>query len=594
MKNRNTDEPDNFLAHIHNTNYAERFEASSAGPGNLIHEAFRERESLDGEWHFTVDIYDTARRHQWYEGRKFDDAGRPCPWDYDFDEWESIRVPSVWNTADRAYLYYEGTALYTREFDFEPSRGERVFLRFGAVYHEATVFLNGSIAGFHKGGDTPFCLEVTHLITKKNRLLVSVDNKRAFDRIPTYCTDWYNYGGIHRSVELFRLPDSFIRDIFIHLEPNSGFGKIRAAVKLSDSSEGGEVQLRIPEAGIEKTILCREGKGEIVFDWSPELWSPENPRLYDVEAQWNNDRIRERAGFREVKTRGRQILLNGDPIKLKGVCCHEDSVKNGRSLTEAEVRENFALVKELGGNFMRLAHYPHHERSARIADEEGILLWEEIPVYWHIQFENPKVLANAGQQLTELLRRDRNRASVIIWSVGNENPDTDERLAFMGNLADLAGKEDSTRLVGAACLAKNHRIEDRLSEKLDVIGINEYYGWYNPDFDQLESFFTRSNPDKPVIVTETGAGALAGHHGRRDEMFTEEYQERVYQEQVNRIGQTDYIAGLSPWILYDFRTPVRLNRYQRGCNLKGLLSADKTVKKKAFQVLKEFYSEWSE
>lgn len=586
--------PDNFLAHIHDENYAERFEASAVGAESLIHEAFRERESLDGEWRFNVDIYDTARRHRWYEGRKFDDAGRSYPWDHDFDEWESIQVPSVWNTADRAYLYYEGTALYTRKFNFEPVEGERVFLRFGAVYHESTIFLNGSLAGFHRGGDTPFFLEVTHLIAEENRLLVSVDNKRAFDRIPAYCTDWYNYGGIHRSVDLLRLPASFIRNLFIHLEPNSGFGKIRAAVELSDSSGGGEVRLGIPEAGIEQTIPCRNGAGEIVFEWSPELWSPGNPKLYDIHARWNHDMIRDRVGFREVRTRGRKILLNGEPIKLKGISCHEDSVENGRSLTEAEVRENFALIKELGGNFMRLAHYPHHERSARIADEAGILLWEEIPVYWHIQFGNPEVLADARQQLTELVRRDRNRASVIIWSVGNENPDTNDRLAFMGNLADLAGKEDPARLVGAACLEKNHRIDDRLSEKLDVIGINEYYGWYNPDFTRLESFFSRSNPDKPVIVTETGAGALAGCHGTSEEMFTEEYQERVYREQVRCIGAADYIAGLSPWILYDFRTPVRLNRYQRGYNLKGLLSADKTTKKKAFRVLREFYAEWSE
>ena len=171
--------------------------------------------------------------------------------------------------------------------------------------------------------------------------------------------------------------------------------------------------------------------------------------------------------------------------------------------------ENILLAKELGCNFMRIAHYPHSERMAKLADEMGILLWEEIPVYWAIRFEREKTYEDARNQMRELLKRDWNRASVIIWSVGNENADTDERLKFMSGLAECAHEEGGNRLVSAACLVDSEKnvIADRLIEHLDVIGINEYCGWYTPDFEKLPQLMANSRPDKPVIITEFGADA---------------------------------------------------------------------------------------
>ena len=170
---------------------------------------------------------------------------------------------------------------------------------------------------------------------------------------------------------------------------------------------------------------------------------------------------------------------------------------------------------------------------ARIADELGFLLWEEIPVYWAIDFANPRTLFDARNQMLELVRRDRNRASVILWGVGNENEDSDARLAFMSDLAHSVKGLDSTRLVGAACLINREKfcIEDRLTAHIDVIGINEYFGWYEPDFCGLEKLLHASAPDKPVIISETGADALAGHHGKPTEFYTEECQAAVYAQQ---------------------------------------------------------------
>ncbi|HUX21110.1 MAG TPA: glycoside hydrolase family 2 TIM barrel-domain containing protein, partial [Spirochaetia bacterium] len=194
-------------------------------------------------------------------------------------------------------------------------------------------------------------------------------------------------------------------------------------------------------------------------------------------------------------------------------------------------------------------------------------------------------------QLSELILRDRNRASVAFWSVGNENADTDERLSFMSRLADRAHLLDPTRLVTAACLwnREEGRISDRLADSLDVIGLNEYFGWYEGNFDDLAAFFRGSNPGKPVIVSELGAGAETGHFGTREELFTENKQRDVYEHQIAVIRDAPYVVGMTPWILFDFRSPRRLNSFQRGFNRKGLVDADRIRRKLAFATLQAYY-----
>jgi beta-glucuronidase len=313
--------------------------------------------------------------------------------------------------------------------------------------------------------------------------------------------------------------------------------------------------------------------------------------LYDVEVIVGADIVRERVGFREIRTHGTEILLNGAPIYLRGVCVHEDDTELGRVSDDADIRRRFGHALEMGCNFLRLSHYPHHERVAEIADGMGLMLWSEIPVYWAVAFDNPATLADARNQLAELVRRDRNRASVIIWGVGNENADTDARYHFMSTLAQAARAADPTRLISAACLINRvtFTIEDRLAEHLDVIGINEYFGWYEPDFEGLERLLANSAPDRPVVISETGADALAGHHGTPRELFTEECQAEFFRQQLAILARHTYIRGLFAWLLYDFRSERRQTRFQRGFNRKGLIAEDKTTKKQAFDVLARAY-----
>jgi len=588
---------ENFNEHIHDENYGAKYNLQNLNHNTMIYVDGRPREQLNGVWNFTVDAYDFVLREGWHILDRTDVHGNRLPWDFAPDEGHDIVVPSCWNMVKPEYLYYEGSAWYSRWFTyFSENSEERVFLRVGAANYDTKVFLNQKFLGNHYGGSTPFFVEFTGTLQEKNLLQFCVNNDRTSDRVPMKNTDWFNYGGIYRDVELIRVPKDFIVDFRIYLVPNGNFNEIAVAITVSDETAQDEVSVRIPELGIDQSLKLETGKIKGALNAEPELWLPENPKLYDVEVSFREDRVSDRIGFRQISVEGTKVLLNGKPIFLRGVSVHEDDRCVGKVSDKADILRRFQHAKELGCNFMRLAHYPHHELAAKLADKVGLLLWEEVPVYWAIDFDKPTTYKDAENQLLELIKRDFNRASVIIWSVGNENADTDARLKFMSDLAQTAKQFDPSRLVSAACLVNREKvkIEDRLAEVLDIIGLNEYYGWYEPNYNDFIRLGENSNPDKPVVITETGAGALAGHHGPKTDMFTEEYMKNVYNKQIEVIRELDYVQGMSPWILYDFRSPRRCNRFQKGFNRKGLIADNKHTKKLAFYVLQKFYQEKAE
>lgn len=575
--------------------YLGEYEDKQATVEDLIFDRSRKKESLDGLWHYAVDQYDTCIRQHWFVERYTDQNGFTMPVDYSFDEWPTMQLPCCWNTQSERFALYDGSMVFTRKFRYEAQTKEKVLLKIGAANYICRVFLNKEYVGMHRGGSTPAYFDVTDLLQAENRIIIQADSTRRPEQVPTENTDWFNYGGIYRDIELIRLPETYIKRFQIALVSDGAFNKIKVRVRMSEPVNTA-AQLRIDELGICAEIPVTEGAGEAVLEAHPVLWCPENPKLYAVSLSCDGDEVSDEVGFREIRVQGHDILLNGKSIFLRGISAHEESVPNGKALTDEERLENIRLAKELGCNFMRAAHYPHDERMARLADREGILLWEEIPVYWAIRFTREKTYADARNQLLELIERDWNRASVIIWSVGNENADSDERLAFMKNLADTAHAADENRLVSAACLVsfRENAIADRLAEHLDVIGLNEYFGWYTPDFRLLPQLFENSHPTKPVIVTELGADALPGHHGTITDKGTEECQVYVYEKQVETLRGIDYVRGMTPWILYDFRCPRRTSVIQGYYNRKGLLNPEKTYKKPAFYVLQRYYQELKE
>jgi beta-glucuronidase len=349
----------------------------------------------------------------------------------------------------------------------------------------------------------------------------------------------------------------------------------------------------------EKEIQTTSG-GKAVFEFSNDsgnwgtlkYWSPESPKLYEVLIKTDHQLLKDNIGFRTIETKGPDILLNGKSIYLRGISIHEE-YKGKRATRESDALALLSWAKELGCNYVRLAHYPHNEYMLRMADKMGLLVWEEIPVYWTIDFKNEATYSNAKNQLTEAITRDKNRACVIIWSMANETPLSEARNSFLIKLINHTKTLDSSRLISAAQLTRNENgigiIDDKIGEYVDIIAFNEYMGWYGGDLATAPEVNWSSPYNKPVVVSEFGGGAKQGLHGSRDERWTEEYQEYLYQQNLLMIDKIPNIRGISPWILTDFRSPRRmLPGIQDGFNRKGLIS-DQGMKKKAFFILQDFY-----
>lgn len=563
---------------------------------------------LCGSWNAIVDQYDNGYYNYrmkpkktsstFFADRHYYDTPEKLI-EYDFNVSDTLRVPGDWNTQKEKLYYYEGTIWYRKVFDFTPSAtGKRYFVHFGAVNYEAVVALNGTILGRHTGGFTPFDFEVTSLLKEgQNSLIVKVNNNRHKDAVPTVNCDWWNYGGITREVRLIEVPETFVRETSVSL---SGDGKRIEGWAQLDGAEaaGNKVTVSIPELRLKVTCKA-DGGGKAIFSVSsqPELWSPENPKLYDVNISSGGDDVSEKVGFRTISTKGNELLLNGKPIFCKGIAIHEETFGPccGRAWNRDQSRQLLLAAKELGCNFVRLAHYPHNENMTRLADSLGIMVWSEIPVYWTISWTNPDTYRNAETQLKEMISRDRNRASIIIWSVANETPKSPERTAFLGSLIDKARELDGTRLVCAAmekvALSGGlYSVRDELMEKVDLISFNEYLGWYDGRPEKCLGAKWVFPVEKPVMVTELGAGVKYGYHSGKDVFFSEEYAVEVYKAQLEMLSHIPGLVGICPWILKDFRSPRRqLNGIQDDFNRKGLLS-ENGDKKDAWSVYARF--EW--
>ncbi len=568
--------------------------------------------SLDGRWNYIVDPYDAGFFD--YRYQPFDRAPVPSGGffldrraqdrtelsEYSFDQSPTLVVPRDWNSQDARLLYYEGTVWYRRLFDFRKTAPtDRVFVRFGAANYETEVYLNGRKLGRHVGGFTPFEFEITRLLRDTgNSLVVRVNNQRRRDGVPTLNTDWWNYGGLTRDVELSERPETFLADCTVGLKRGTR-DVIEVTARLEGPRRGDAVRVELPELG-RNAQAAPDGTGVARLELPAArltLWSPEAPRLYEVAVSCGSDRVVDRIGFRTIEVRGTEILLNGAPLFLRGVSIHEeDPLRGGRVATEAEARMLLAWARDLHCNFVRLAHYPHNEHMVRLADELGLLVWEEIPVYWTILWDDPGTLANARSQLTELIRRDRNRASVIVWSVANETPVGPSRNQFLGNLIDLARSLDGTRLVsaameihGAAGNPDERVVDDPLGERTDLVSFNEYIGWYDGLPEKCARITWAIKYPKPVVISECGGGALQGRHGDKLTRFSEEFQEDLYRQTLPMLQRIPHFRGLTPWILCDFRSPRRLlPNIQDGWNRKGLIG-ENGIKKSAFWVLRDFY-----
>jgi beta-glucuronidase len=622
----------------------------------------RERQSLNGPWEIYIDEpglgYRAISKGAYLSAQKPNKNGMELL-EISFDERLQLQVPGDWNSQKPELDRYRGKVIYHKVFDAEKQQDNRYFLHFGAANYKTEVFLNDSLIGRHEGGYTSFNFDVTdHLLSGENVVIVRVDAFLDDTDIPTMRTsDFWKYGGITRDVNLVTVPTSYIGQYHAYLSDREA-SEITAWIQLAgDKIVNRKVRLSIPDVGIQVTAKT-DTHGRVTFTQKAKgllLWSPALPQLYDVTIALDNYEVKDRIGFRTIETVGTDIVLNGEPVRLMGVSMHEETILRpgvANSIEDAEA--SLGLIKELGANFVRLAHYPHNEHTLKLADELGLMVWSEIPIVSAIDWTNKHSLQIAQTQIAENVSRDLNRAAIVMWSIANETfPQTDERLAFLKSLADIARNLDNSKRPIASALIGNFAeefgaiqstlikllidhpkidnstreklqariakmpedthdglltvmIDDPLGEVVDIVGYNQYFGWYYAMFfaqifglDEgliRETMFTImpdirfSNVfDKPMIISEFGAGAKAGFHSKDAVLWSEEYQAKVYQHQLAMLEKSPLVKGMSPWVLKDFRSHMRqLNGIQDTYNRKGLVS-ETGEKKLAFEVLKEYY-----
>lgn len=593
------------------------------------------RRSLDlnGTWKFNPDPYQRCRQQKWWLKEGGNDSFFPC---FNLEGLWDTQVPGTWKKSHPGLEWYDGHANYVREFELDEVPADmEAFLCFDGVTYRGEIYLNGHDVGTHEWGYSPFQMRVTGMLQKTNRLFVLVDNFMREDRVPGIRCDWNNDGGITGGVSLILVPKIHIENFrtWTHLDGASARIGIEASARSFDSTEGKlDAVFEIPELGISQPLaipLGGKASAEITVSLEKlELWCPENPKLYETRLVTAHETLADEIGYREIKTSGTEILLNGKPIRLHGVAVHSEFPATGRAATEEGIALMLEKARELGCNFLRCAHYPYADIFARAMDRAGMLWWEEVPVYWLVNVHKEPQLSLALGMLREMIVRDWNRASLIFWSVSNEcagdgSPAGAHRSLDGGNYpywvkaCALVRELDPTRLLSSADsghrrTTKNNwtpqagdafdtKIKgedwhpghpDAFYDLLDVLGANLYVPTPGDNplaTDKFVDMLRRFN--KPLMITEFGsmstAGALPpnsvptdlGHPDRHAGILREAYR---------GMGAHPEIVGYVPWALMDVRVPMHWRWYNRGSGTFAYGLLDNQYRKKAvFEFVRE-------
>jgi len=560
----------------------------------------RDYQLLNGKWAAIVDLYDAGVKAEIYKDKK---AVKPEEfYEYSFDGGLRLNVPGDWNSQSPELKYYEGTVWYARHFNVQSQQGKRSFLYFCGVSYRCNIYLNGEKIGSHEGSFTPFQIEVGDKLKDGDNLLVlEVNNRRQKDAIPAMSFDWWNYGGITRDVMLVTLPETYISDYFIRLDKHRP-DIVLIDAELSSEVAGKQIMVDIPQ--LKRTVtLTTDAAGKAsaaVKVRGLRRWSPDDPYLYGVRLSADGDTITDEIGFRNIEVRGTEVLLNGRPVFLRSVSFHEEIPQRmGRACTPGDAMMLLSEARDLGVNMVRLAHYQQNEYIVRQAERMGIMLWQEIPVWQAIDFGNSETLAKASRMLRETIMRDRNRCADCFWGIANETQNTLERNRFLAHLLKTGKDLDTTRLfVAAFDLAYFDKAEDKFVmhddfyQNLDIVAINKYMGWYAPWPKDPADIRWEVAMGKPLFISEFGCEALYGQHGDENmaSSWSEEYQAKLFRDNLRMFDNIPNLCGVSPWVLFDFRSPTRMHpTNQDGWNRKGLVS-DQGQRKQAWYIMHDYYS----
>jgi len=617
--------------------------------------------SLNGEWSYIVDPMNNGLPESSFFGgfpkNKTQKTGMELI-EYNFETAAKIQIPGAWNAFDKKLFFYRGPVWLYKKFNYQPKKEAITHLYIEGSNFTTKIFINGSIVGEFEGGYVPFNFDISkYLKDGENILLVQTDNTLNKSSVPTQKTDWWPWGGIVGDVYILETPKKFIQNAYLQLNPEN-FSEALFNVEMNQELSGQRIVLEIPELQFKDEFITNAtGFIRESIKIAPQLWSPDDPKLYKVLISTDQEIISDEIGFRSIKVKGQNIYLNNSEIQFKGISMHSEPIGiPGPAFSKEHFQDLLLTAKDLNINFIRAAHYPYTRHLAKVADRLGLMLWEEVPVYWNIDWDNSETLNIATNQITRLVQRDQNRASVVVWSVANETPLSSSRMKFLNTLLSEIEVIDSTRLTTAALLSGSEEqfkalvlvlalkgfnsqwvnpqekaifqfildqanipidselnfsisIDDPLGESVDLISYNEYFGWYYVTFftDQMmisegtlrklmfeimPSIKISSVFNKPIHISEFGAGAKYGNHSNK--IWSENYQASLYRHQLEMLSNNPQIKGISPWVFKDFRAMLRpLPGIQDFYNRKGLIDENGN-KKEAFDVLADFYeNKWN-
>ncbi|MDR0766765.1 MAG: glycoside hydrolase family 2 protein [Odoribacteraceae bacterium] len=538
-----------------------------------------------------------------------------------------VNLPHTWNSDALAGKadYYRGVGNYEKRVTIPAGwKGKRVFLRFNGVNSVANVFVNGRHVGEHRGGYTAFAFEITGRVTpgEECTLLARVNNAMQLDVMPLV-GDFNMYGGIYRDVELVAVEPAHVSltdyaspGVYVTTREITA-RRATGSVKVMVTGPAGEevtVSARVTDAGGktawsgEQAVRCDGETRAVTFDVevaNPRPWQGrDDPYLYAVEAAvtgvtGESDRVRVRWGIREYTVDAeRGFFLNGRRVQLRGVCRHQDRAEIGNALAPAHHREDMEIIREMGANAIRLAHYPQDRLVHDLCDEHGFIVWAEIPFvgpggYRDKGFvDQPSFRANGRQQLTELIRQNYNHPSICFWGLFNElKEEGDNPVEYLRELRELAAREDPSRLTTGASNQGG-----ALNRVTDVIAWNLYYGWYGGKPSSIGAWADRARVEYagvPVGISEYGAGGSILHQEETPAQpvansywHPEGWQAYFHEEHWKAIDQRPFLWGTFAWNMFDFGAAHRTEGEIDGKNDKGLVTFDRKVKKDAFYFYK--------
>ncbi len=563
----------------------------------------RQTLSLDGLWKFQNDPEASGLENGWANAFPNDAIERP--------------VPCSLNelTSDAAAANYHGIMWYTRDC-FPPAEwsGRRVRLRVGAAAHEVTAFCNGIEVGRHRGGFLPADFDLSRVLRpgERNKITLRLNSRLSWETLPPgvtetegdfpdsgshprqkYFHDFFNFSGIHRSVQLYATaPEAItsIRTTPFRSEKETG---ISYSIETTDRNEA--IQLRLFDAEGQCVADAKGATGRLTVE-NPTLWQPGKPYLYTIEATHSasGDCYRLQTGIRFVEIRGKEIRINDKPFYFRGFGKHEDADIIGKAHSDAVMVRDFELLHWIGANSFRTSHYPYAEEVYDYADRQGIVLIGELPAvgfnfapkyapFFVDGQVDAKTQAHHFQTLEEMIARDANHPSVVCWSLANEaSTQEPASRAYFEPIVKRARELDDSRplmLVMSAFSEKDH-----VGDLFDILGLNRYYGWYH-DVGELDTITPNLTAEltawwkrygKPIVMTEYGADAIAGLHRDPPAMFSEEFQ-CAYLERVHEaLDKLDFVCGEHVWNFADFATAEGLKRV--GGNCKGVFTRQRQPK----------------